>query len=139
MQSLRLLRAAAAISLGLLPALLHAQSTASLQGTITDATNAAVPNATLSIRNTETNEERTTRTEGSGIYSATSLLPGNYRIEITAPGMQTTVINGVVLQVGATVVQNVSLKVASTNTAVEINAAAPVVEAGTISVGGTIS
>src|SRR5258708_3590952 len=134
----RVIYLAASIIAGVIPGLVQAQSTATLQGVITDASNAAVPSASLSIRNTATKEERTNASDNSGTYLVPSLIPGNYRVEIKAPGMQTTVINDVVLQVGATVVQNVTLKVASASTAVEINATANVVEAGTISVGGTV-
>src|SRR6185437_10942963 len=100
MVSSRAISAAVVLSFGLLPALVQAQSTATLQGTVADATNASVPNATISIRNTGTNEERTARTDSFGIYSVASLVPGTYRMEVSAPGMQTIVINGVVLQVG---------------------------------------
>lgn len=125
--------------IGLLPTLILAQSTATLQGTVTDATNAAVATAVITVRNTATGEERSTKTDNSGVYLASSLVPGTYRVEVKSPGMQTTVINDVVLNVGSTVVQNISLNVASANTAIEINASAPVVEAGTMSVGGVVN
>jgi hypothetical protein len=138
MSQLRVIRVASVV-FWLLPALVHAQSTASIQGTVTDATSASVPNASISVRNTATGEERSTISDNAGAYLVASLVPGSYRIEIKAPGMQTTVVNGVQLEVGASMVQNVSLAVASTNMAVEINATANVVEAGTISVGGVVS
>ena len=49
---------AVALLLSLLQVPANAQSTATLQGSITDATNSAVPNADISIRNTATGEER---------------------------------------------------------------------------------
>jgi len=135
----RVIYAAVPVLFGLLPALVQAQSTATLQGTVTDATNSAIPNAAITIRNTATGEERTTSSETSGFYAVPSLVPGVYRVEVKAAGMQTAVINDLVLQVGATLVQNVELKVASAASTVEITAAAPVIEAGTISVGGTVN
>src|SRR5579872_5888016 len=45
-----------------------AQSTASITGTVTDATGAVVPNATVTVRNEATGEERTTQTDSAGLY-----------------------------------------------------------------------
>src|SRR5579863_10328060 len=53
-----------------------AQSTATIQGTVTDPTGAAIPNATVTIKNQATGEERTTQTDSAGIYVAPSLTVG---------------------------------------------------------------
>ena len=76
----RVVYLAASILLGLLPSLVEGQSTATIQGTVTDATNAAVPNVNISVRNTGTSEERTTRSDSAGAYLVPSLVPGNYRV-----------------------------------------------------------
>src|SRR5262249_60297878 len=54
----------------------RAQSTATLQGTITDAQAAVMPGVTVTIRNTGTGLERTTTTDTAGQYVAASLQPG---------------------------------------------------------------
>src|SRR5438105_8439090 len=97
-----------------------AQSTATLQGTVVDATGASVPNATVSVRNQNTGEERTTQSDAAGAYVVASLPVGTYRIEAKAPGMQTTVANDLVLEVGASVRQDFNLKVAATSETIEI-------------------
>ena len=44
-----------------------AQSTATVTGTVTDATGAVVPNATVTVRNQNTGEERATQTDSAGV------------------------------------------------------------------------
>src|ERR1700737_1757125 len=56
------------VSIGMRPAA-FAQSagTASIQGTISDSTGAVIPNATVTLTNTETSTARTTVSDGSGV------------------------------------------------------------------------
>ena len=58
----------------------RAQSTATLQGTITDAQSAVMPGVTITIKNTATGLERTALTDGAGQYVAASLQPGHYTV-----------------------------------------------------------
>jgi outer membrane receptor protein involved in Fe transport len=116
-----------------------AQSTATIQGTVTDATGASVPNATVTVRNQNTGEERTTTTDSAGIYVVPSLPIGTYRVEVKSSGMQTTVATNLPLEVGSNVRQDFSMKVAATSETVEITAAAPVVESNSVSVGAVVN
>src|ERR1700738_5586610 len=75
---------------GLVSAPLYAQvAGANLSGTVTDASGAGVPNATVSIRNTATGIVRDITTDSDGFYSAPNLLPGVYDVTATAPGSST--------------------------------------------------
>ena len=65
-----------------------AQSTATLQGTVTDQQGAVVPGATIVIRNQATGVERSLVTDAAGEYLAASLAPGRYRIEVHLSGFQ---------------------------------------------------
>src|SRR5215475_6920899 len=58
----------------------------SIQGTITDSSNAAVGNATINITNRETGYAKTLQTDSAGFYSIGPLNPGTYQISIDAPG-----------------------------------------------------
>src|SRR5689334_5321220 len=72
---------AAALALALLgagPA--AAQSTATLQGTVTDSQNAIMPGVTVTIVNTGTGVERTATTDAAGQFVAASLPPGRYKV-----------------------------------------------------------
>ncbi len=65
-----------------------AQFSATVQGTVKDATGAVVPNATILVTNTETGVSTTLVSNGSGQYRANSLSPGRYSLHVTAAGFQ---------------------------------------------------
>src|SRR5260370_10270828 len=116
-----------------------AQSTATVVGTVSDATGASVPNASVTVRNQNTGEERSRWTDASGSYVVPSLAVGTYRVEVKSPGMQTVVASNLVLEVGSTIRQDFALKVASTSETVEITAAAPVINESPVSVGTVVN
>jgi Carboxypeptidase regulatory-like domain/TonB dependent receptor-like, beta-barrel len=69
----------------LLPAVIAAQThRASVRGTVTDPNGAAIPGATIRLRNTETDETRTATTGENGEYAISSIPPGRYEIEVEA-------------------------------------------------------
>ncbi len=116
----------------------HAQSTGAIQGTITDQTGAAVPKASVTVENQSTGEQRTAVTDDTGRYLVASLPVGVYRVTVKAPGLQTTTASGLALEVGRTVQQNLSLPVAAATEIVQVSAAPPLVESGTVSVASVI-
>lgn len=116
-----------------------AQSTGSIQGTVTDATGASIPNATITVRNQATGEERTVTTDAAGLYVVASLPVGTYRVEAKSSGMQTMVATNLNLPVSTAVRQDFTMKVASTSQTVEITATAPVIENTTVAVGGVVN
>src|SRR5579871_6427158 len=116
-----------------------AQSTGTIQGTVTDASGAAVPNASVTIRNQATGEERTTQAGAAGLYVVPSLPVGTYRIEVKASGMQTTAATDLPLQVGTTARQDFGLKLATISESIEITAAPPVIDTSTVSVGAVVN
>ena len=116
-----------------------AQSTASIAGTVTDAANSVVANATVTVRNQDTGQARTTQTDSTGTYLVSSLAVGRYQIEIKSPGMQTLVAKDLPVEVGTTVRQDFTLKVASTSEIVEVVATSTMVETTTVSVGTVVN
>jgi hypothetical protein len=80
--------------------------TASISGTVTDATAAVVPQAKVTARNLATNVSRSTTTDGSGSYRITSLVPGIYDVFVERLGFKTVGYSRVELTVGQ--VQNLS-------------------------------
>lgn len=76
----------ASVSLLLLAGQAFAQFSASIQGTVTDASGAVVPNATVLVTNTETGVKSNAATNNSGQYRVNSLAPGNYRIHVASSG-----------------------------------------------------
>lgn len=63
-----------------------AQYSASIQGTVTDPSGAAVAQAKVSFENVENHVSGKATTDGSGVYRFLSLAPGTYRITVEAAG-----------------------------------------------------
>jgi hypothetical protein len=69
-------------------ALMAQSNTGSITGVVSDSNGAAIPNATVTVTNTGTNEKRTVQTDGEGRYEVLSLANGVYSIEASAGGFQ---------------------------------------------------
>ena len=115
----------------LLAAPLWAQSTATLQGTVTDAQGAIVPGASVTATNEATGVQRAVITDSAGHYQMAALPGGSYRLDARLTGFQPKVVNGVVLGVAQTVVLNVQLGVSGVAEEVAVTAEAPVIESAT--------
>ena len=136
MKIVRLFALMAAMSLFVIPA--RAQSTATLQGTVVDSQSAAIPGATVEIRNTATALTRTLVTDASGSYIAASLPPGDYNIEVSLTGFQTKA-RTVTLEVGRSTRADVQLSIASVAEQVNVIAEAPLIDTATVSVGTVVN
>ena len=116
-----------------------AQSTATLQGTVTDAKGAVVPNAAVTVRNRSTSFERVTQTDSAGNYLVAALPVGTYSIEVKLEGFKTQVADNVTVEVAKTVVQNFQLDVGAITEQVLVSSDVPVIETATTSVGTVIN
>src|SRR5262245_36502512 len=89
-----------AASLVLLAATAHAQRiTATLRGTVTDATGAIIGGAKVTVKNEETGLSRTGATTTAGIYSFAELPVGSYQVQVEHPGFKSEVRSKIVLNV----------------------------------------
>jgi len=102
-------------------------TTAKLSGTVTDKTGSAVANATVTALQVTTGYTRTERTGSEGTYLFPSLPVGSYSLTVQGSGFSTYVQNGIVLSVGQTATQNVSLQVGSVTQQVTVRANASLV------------
>ena len=116
-----------------------AQSTATLQGTVTDSKGAVVPNATVLLKNRSTSSERTTQTDSDGNYQFAALPVGIYTVEVRVEGFKTQVADQVTLEVAKTVVQNFQMEVGAITEQVLVSSDVPVIETATTSVGTVIN
>src|SRR5258708_33049004 len=73
---------------------------ATLRGTVSDPSGAAIPRAIVSIRNVATGAVNATPTNGDGIYSASNLQPGKYEVSVAAPGFSAKHPSHLILTVG---------------------------------------
>jgi protocatechuate 3,4-dioxygenase beta subunit len=80
---------ASLLMLGILAGLARAQTFyGSLLGTVTDASGAAVPAASVALINTGTAQRHAIPTDGNGSYQFVNLVPGAYRLEVEKPGFK---------------------------------------------------
>ncbi len=101
---------------------------ATISGTISDASGAVVQGADIVIRNTDTGIERKTQTSDAGLYNAAFLPPGHYEVQASKPGFATLVRKDPTLQVGQTLTVSLSLAVQRTQQEVTVTGEAPVVD-----------
>jgi hypothetical protein len=111
---------------------------ATLSGTVTDTSGAAIVEAQIIISNISTGVDRTAVSDSAGFYSSPNLLPGAYRIVTSAQGFTTQVRNGITLEVGAEQVLNFTMQVGQTTERVEVTGAAPTVQLASSSIGGLV-
>ena len=114
------------------------QSTGAIQGTVTDASGGAVPNATVIVKDLTNGVDRTLATDSAGIYYVPSLPVGTYSVEVKAAGLTQTEAKGLIVEVGSTVTQNFALTVASSTQVVEVQASAALVDTSTASLGAVV-
>jgi hypothetical protein len=115
-----------------------AQSTATLQGTITDPSGAAVPNAKVVATNEATGVRSETVSDAAGGFLFPTLSIGVYKIEISAQAFQTTVLSGLKLDVASTVTKNVELRLGQNSQTVEVTAVEPLVDVSSNTMGQVI-
>lgn len=86
-------------------------TTGTIQGTVLDANGAAVPGATVDIKNIDTNFSRNLVTDEDGRFVALSLPPGRYTVTITRQGFATLIVEQADLTVGQALNLPLSMKV----------------------------
>ena len=109
-------------------------SLGSVNGLIKDSSGAVVPGATVTLRNSETNQTRNTVSTETGLYSIPSLPAGNYSLVVEHAGFQKYE-SKLVLRVGQQLTVEIGLKLAAETTVVEVTDITPAIEtaSGTIS------
>ncbi|MGA7343463.1 MAG: TonB-dependent receptor [Terracidiphilus sp.] len=105
-----------------MPALAQ-QTLGGITGQITDASGGAIPNATVTVTDEQTALTRTTRSNGTGVYSFVNLPIGTYTLTYTAEGYEEQKTPHINVQADRTGTVNASLQVGQTSTTVEVEAA----------------
>ncbi|HLK51431.1 MAG TPA: carboxypeptidase regulatory-like domain-containing protein [Bryobacteraceae bacterium] len=123
-----------AIAVG--PGRLDAQgATASIQGTVTDASGAGIPEAAVQVKNTGTGLEQTTTSDASGRFTVRDLPVGTYDVQAGKAGFSTVVHRGVTLTVGSQTVVDFSLAVGQQQQTITVEGEVSQVETTNATVG----
>lgn len=110
-----------ALLLSFLPGILSAQSGAgTIQGTVQDATSAALPGATVKALNRATGVSAETTANESGFYAIKGLFAGTYSVTYSAPGMKTSE-STITLQNGQVLVFNTQLTVGEVSEKISVS------------------
>src|ERR1700730_6305838 len=113
--------------------------TSSLTGRITDATNLAVPDVEVKVVNEASGATLTVHTNDQGIYRATALLPGTYRLETRLDGFDPLVRSNLLVEVAQVVAADLVLRVGQQNLTVEVVGDASQMETQSSSTGQQVS
>ena len=97
--------------------------TGSTVGTVSDPSAAVVVGAKVIVTNLVTGQVISLATNSSGAYNSGALIPGNYRLLVSAKGFS-SVDTAIAVLVGNTATVNVSLQIGQENQAVEVQGSA---------------
>jgi hypothetical protein len=121
------------------PAALRAQAVGAITGTVTDPTGAVVPGVKVTATRVETGVSQSTVTTSAGTYTIPSLVVGAYNVTAEAGGFKTRIASGITLDVSQERSVDFKLALAGVTSAVEVNAAPPLLDTTSGSLGGLVS
>ena len=110
-----------------------------ITGVVEDSSGAVVPNAQVTVKNTDTGLVLQGTTNGSGFYVFSPLKIGNYTVSVTAKGFQTTRQENLHLDAQQRLSIPIALKLGAVSDTVTVTQAAPLLETQTSSVAQVIS
>ena len=113
----------------IVPGVLLAQNTTTgaISGTVTDPSNAVIPNAPVTLTNLGTGHSVDTTTNANGAYGFPLLQPASYKITVKQQGFR-SVEQTVTVTVGQTTTANINLLVGQSSEVVEATGGAPLIQ-----------
>ncbi len=116
-----------------------AQSTVgSIYGAVTDPTGAAIPNASVAVKDVQTGVTQTNVTNGKGEYLFPTINPGDYTVTVTAPGFKAETQTGVTVAANVNVHVPVAMQIGGASESVEVEAGVTLVDTREAQIGQTI-
>ena len=107
-------------------------------GTVHDPAGAVVPNASVTITNTDTNSTYPATTNGDGRFLYPQLPVGTYKVTVAAPGFKEAVQSGITVSIGTTSTLDMTLQVGQTSQSVTVTANAQQIQTESSDVGTTV-
>ena len=132
----------AAFFLCLTPTMVNAQSQAingQIEGVVTDANGAAVPNANITVTNVETGTTRTVSTDASGVYRVPLLPLGTWRVTAEVAGFKKLTREGITLTTGQTATIDLKLDTGAVSEQITITGDAPIADTAKIDLGRVLN
>ena len=115
-----------------------AQSTSSLNGSVTDPSGATVAGAKITLTDPATGLQRATTSSGAGLYQFLDVPPGDYRLEATAGGFAPYTASKVTLVVKTPSTIHIRLQVAGVAESVTVEGVAPLINRTDASLGNVV-
>ncbi len=110
-----------------------------INGTITDATGAAVPEARVTATHVATNVAYATQTTSSGDFSIPALPVGTYQLRVEKTGFKAAVRSGITVTAGSTVTVNAQLEVGAVTESIQVAATLELMQTATAKVSTAVS
>src|SRR5262245_33738804 len=117
-----------ALATGLAQPVFAQLGSATISGSVSDSTGAAVAGATVTVVNVDTSFKRITTSNGVGQYALPGLTPGMYNLSAELKGFKRFQQTGMTLQVDQNAEINFVLEVGQTTEVIEVRGQAPLVE-----------
>lgn len=110
-------------------------TTASVSGSVTDESGAALPGASVTVHNVDTGIDRKTQAGGSGTYSVSQLQPGHYSLSVSESGFKVFQQQNITLTIGQIAQLDARLQIGTQQEQVTVDAGAPAIQTQDASVG----
>jgi hypothetical protein len=131
METLRVIQWAFAVMISLFllsaEALAQGETTSAIVGQVSEATDAVVPGATVTITHRETGATRKAKTDEAGRFNFPQLKPGRYSVRVEAEGFEPQKNDNVLSGLGQKQTVDFRLKVAQASETVEVNSESPLI------------
>jgi hypothetical protein len=115
-------------------------ASATVVGTITDQSGAAIPSATVTLTNVATSTSLTAISNTSGQYTFPTVTPGTYRVQATKQGFKNAAVQGVVVEISKSYLVNITMQVGEVTQSVTVEAGSGVqLETTNAQVSGTVT
>ncbi len=114
-------------------------TTSAIFGQVTDATNAAIPGATIGVTNRETGLQRTGKSDQEGRFNFPQLPPGTYSVKVEADGFEPQQNDNLASALGQKQEVNFRLNVAHSEQNVQVSGEAPLLNPANTNTSSTLS
>jgi Carboxypeptidase regulatory-like domain/TonB dependent receptor len=104
-------------------------------GTVSDQTGAVVAGASVTLTNEGTSASLTVETGSDGTFKFSPVKIGSYKLDVSLKGFEPITAKGIVVNIGANVVQNFTLKPGNVTQSIEVTATTPLLESQNAAVG----